>query len=438
MAGLLAARVLSSHFGEVVILERDRPPGDPEPRAGVPQGRHAHVLLERGRQVIESMLPGIQAEMLAAGARLLDAARDVSWLSWFGECVRYESGLPLLACSRPFLEHHVRRRVLALPNLRARAGATVARLEGTAERVTGVHLSDGEIVAADLVVDAGGRDAATPRWLEALGIAPPPDSLVKPFLGYASRWFEAPAQRVWDRDAVIITSRPPRFTRGVAVFPVENGRYIVTLMGMNGDHPPTNEADYLDWARSLEEPELIDWIAAARPLGSIYGFRFEQNRLRHFERCPLPRGLIAVGDAVVSFNPIYGQGMTTASIGAELLDRVLRETRDGDIGRVYHRRLAKLLQPAWEQTTTEDLRFPGTEGARKLAQPIVRGYVDRLFLLTATQPEVRSAVLEVLGMIRPATYLFKPSLFIRALFTRIPAEKVRAQQALALPARAPN
>ena len=430
MAGLLAARVLSSHFGEVVILERDQFPSDVEPRAAAPQGRHAHALHERGRQVLEGLLPGLQAEMLAAGARHYDAARDISWLSWFGECVRYDWGLPLIACSRPFLEHHVRRRVVALPNVRTRTGAMVARLEGTAERVTGVHLQDGEVIAADLVVDAGGRDAATPRWLEALGVEPPTDSLVKPFLGYASRSFDAPAQRVWDRDAVVITSRPPRFTRTLFLFPVEHRRYVITLAGMNGDYPPTNEADFVEWVRSLEEPAVLDWLSAARPTGPIYGFRFEQNRLRHFERCPLPRRLIAVGDAVASFNPIYAQGETVAALGAELLDRVLTETRGDDIGRVYHRRLAKLLQPAWVQTTTEDLRFPGTQGKRTFAQPIVRAYIDRLFFLTATRPDVRTALFEVLGMTRPATHLFKPWLFLRAMLARIPKSKLRAHQAL--------
>ena len=436
MAGLLAARVLSSHFSEVVILERDQLPTDVEPRAAVPQGRHAHVLVERGRRIIEKLLPGIQDEMVADGAEVLDQHRELSWLSWFGELARYESGVPILLCSRPLLEHHVRRRVLALPNVRVRTCAMVARLEGTGRRVVGARLQDGEVVAADLVVDAGGRDAATPRWLEALGVAPPPDTLVKPFLGYASRWYEPPTERVWDRNLVMVASRPPRFTRGMALWRVEHGRYIVTMMGMNADYPSTNEADYLDWARSLEVPGLMDWFAAARPLGPIYGFRFEQNRLRHFERCRMPHGLIAVGDAVASFNPVYGQGMTTAAMGVELLGDVLTEGGVHDIARVYHRRLAKVLAPAWAQTTTEDLRFPGTEGQRAFAQRIVRAYVDRVFLIASTRPKVRSALFRVLNMVDPATVLFKPSLLLRVLFTRIPKGTKRAQQALAIPAAA--
>jgi 2-polyprenyl-6-methoxyphenol hydroxylase-like FAD-dependent oxidoreductase len=433
MAGLLAARVLSDHFAEVTIVERDRFPDGADFRAAVPHGRHAHALLERGRRIVEALLPGIQDEMIAAGARLLDATRDFSWLSWFGESVRYESGLPALAVSRLMLEHHVRRRVLALPRITTRQGAVVAGLAGSAERVTGVRLDGGEIIEADLVVDGGGRESAAQRWLEALGVTPPADSVVKPFIGYATRWYEAPPTKMWDRDLVIMTARPPHYTRTMFLVPIENGRYIVTMAGLNGDYPPTDEAGLTEWTRSLELPGVSEWVAAARPLGPIYGFRFEQNRLRHFERCKLPGGFIAVGDAVASFNPIYGQGMSTAAMSAELLQALLGAGVDaGALSRTFHRRLAKLLAPAWDQTTTEDLRFPGTEGKRKLAHKIMYAYIDRVFLLTATFPEVRTALYGVLGMTEPATHLFKPSVLWRVLRTGIPLDKVRPQHGLAL------
>lgn len=387
LAGLLAARVLSDHFAEVTIVERDSLPDGADFRATVPQGRHAHALLERGRRIIEGLLPGVQDELIAAGARMLDAGRDFSWLSWFGECLRFEAGVPYLACSRLFLEQHVRRRVLALPRIRALQNASVAGLEGSAQKVTGVRLQSGEVLAANLVVDASGRDSAAPRWLEAFGLGPPPESTVKPFIGYATRWVDAPPSRMWDRELVVATARPPKYTRTVFIAPIESGRFILTLAGMNGDYPPTDEAGFAEFARTVGVPGMDEWIAAARPTSPIYGFRFEQSRLRHFERCALPAGFLAVGDAVVSFNPIYGQGMTTAAIGIELLASLLGEERDRDnLPRAYHRRLAKVLAPAWSQTTTEDLRFPGTEGKRSFSHKIMYAYVDRVFLLTATFP----------------------------------------------------
>jgi 2-polyprenyl-6-methoxyphenol hydroxylase-like FAD-dependent oxidoreductase len=432
MAGLLTARVLADHFADVTIVERDSLPDSADHRPAVPQGRHAHALIERGRRILEALLPGIQDEILAAGGRLIDGHRDLSWLSWFGECARFASDVPMLTVSRPFLEQHVRRRVLALPRVRARQTAPVIGLEGSPKSVTGVRLDDGEVIAADLVVDASGRDSAAPRWLEALGVAPPGDSLVKPFLGYATRWYEPPAAKVWDRDAVIATAVPPHYTRSVFMVPIENKRFIVTLAGTNGDYPPTEEAGLFEYARTLGVPGLVDWLQAARPVGPIYGFRFEQNRLRHFERCALPGRFIAVGDAVVSFNPIYGQGMTTAAIGVELLATILGGRVDVDsLPRTYHRRLAKLLAPAWAQTTTEDLRFPGTEGKRSMSHKVMYAYVDRLFVLARTRPDVKLALFKVLGMIEPPGHLFQPKLLWSVLTTGLPRDRVRPQDGLA-------
>jgi 2-polyprenyl-6-methoxyphenol hydroxylase-like FAD-dependent oxidoreductase len=436
LAGLLAARVLSDHFAEVTIVERDSLPDGADFRPAVPQGRHAHAIIERGRRIMEALLPGLKDELVAAGARMIDGHNDVSWLSWFGECLRFPSELPMLNVSRPLLDQHVRRRVLALPRIKARQTAAVTALQGTAQRVTGVRLANGEELAADLVVDASGRDSAAPSWLQALGLAPPVDSTVKSFVGYATRWYEAPQAKVWDRDTVIATGRPPLFTRTVFLVPVENNRVVVTLAGINGDYPPTDEAGAVAFAGSIGVPGLVEWMAAARPLGPLYGFRFDQNRLRHFERCKLPGGFIAVGDAVVSFNPIYGQGMSTASIAVELLQEMLAGGADAEaLSRRYHRQLAKRLAPMWVQTTTEDLRYPGTEGKRGMSQKIMRAYVDRLFLLSATKPDVKLALFNVIAMIEPPTTLFAPKLLWNVLTTSIPSTLPRAQEVLGRDAR---
>ena len=432
MAGLLAARALSDHFATVVIVERDRFPDAADQRSGVPQGRHAHALLERGRRILEAMMPGIVDEMIRDGARINDAARDLSWMSWAGEMIRYESGIPMIAASRVLIEHAVRRRVLALPNVTARQGVTVEGLDGSAQTVSGVRLPGGEKLTADFVVEASGRDSTAPAWLEALQVAPPAETVVKPFLGYASRWFEAPATKIWDRKALIVNGRAPHYRRGLFLWPIENDRYILTLAGLNGDHPPTREAEFAEFVASFALPEMDAWLAAARPIGPIHGFRFEKNRLRHFERCTLPAGFIAVGDAVASFNPVYGQGMTTSAIGVELLSAMLAEgVDDAALPRAYHRRLAKLLLEPWKMTTTEDLRYPGTEGARTMSHKIAYAYVDRLFLMAATEPDVRTAILDVFGMVQPMSYLFKPALAWRVLRTGIPRTMLRPQQALA-------
>jgi 2-polyprenyl-6-methoxyphenol hydroxylase-like FAD-dependent oxidoreductase len=431
IAGLLAARVLADRSREVLIAERDRLPEQPELRAGVPQARHAHILLERGRRIIETLFPGICNEMVAAGARLYDVGRDVSFISWAGDAVRFDAGIPFLAVSRPFLEHHVRRRLLALPNVVARPETRVVGLAGARERVTGVRIHGSDVLSADLVVDGSGRESRLPEWLKALGVAPPLETVVKPFLGYASRIYQPSERTVWDRVALIASSLPPAFTRGVALFPIERGRYLVTLLGLNADYPPTHEDGYLEYARSLAVPGLSEWLAAATPAGEIHGFRFEQNRLRHYERCALPAGVLAIGDSVASFNPIYGQGMTMSAIGAEVLGTVLAEgPRAAALPRRFHRRLATVLKEPWTTTTTEDLRYPGTEGERTLSHRIAYAYIDRLFVLTASDVAARRALIEVFGMTKPGSHLFRLPLALRAMTTAIPRSVKRPQEAL--------
>lgn len=430
MAGLLAARVVADHADEVVIAERDRFPDDPDFRAGVPQARHAHVLLQRGQRIIETLFPGIVDEMVAAGARLHDVGRDFSMITWAGDAVRFESGIPFLAVSRPFLEHHVRRRVRALPNVRVRSEVRTVGLTGDAKRVTGIRTQAGETVASDLVIDASGRECKSGEWLQQLGVAPPVATVVKPFLGYASRLYRAPKQPVWDRLAVLIGAMPPTFTRGGAIVPIEGDRFHVTLMGMNGDHPPTDEPGFLAYARDLPVPGFREWLDAAEPLTDIHGFRFEQNRLHRFEASALPAGYIAVGDAVASFNPIYGQGMSTSAIGAEVLAAVLAEAPPSEkLPRVFQRRLAKALKEPWTATTTEDLRYPGTEGERLFAHRVAYAYIDRLFVLASRDQdrEARRALIEVFGMTKPSSHLFRLPLAWRALRRSIPRDLPRPQ-----------
>jgi 2-polyprenyl-6-methoxyphenol hydroxylase-like FAD-dependent oxidoreductase len=114
MAGLLAARVLSDHFQEVVIVERDRLPKQAEFRKGVPQSRHIHFLLVRGARILEQLFPGFREDLLAAGAQPIDWPHDALWLSAAGWGTRFTSGLPMLSSHRELLEWLVRGRVLGL------------------------------------------------------------------------------------------------------------------------------------------------------------------------------------------------------------------------------------------------------------------------------------------------------------------------------------
>ncbi len=429
MAGMLAARVLADHFELVTLLERDHLPDTPSHRKGLPQARHVHVLLERGRMALEWLLPGLTTDLLAAGALLLDNSGDLASLTPFGWGLRFRSGLQLLACSRDLIDWGIRRRVAALTNVRLRQEVAAAGLVAAADgqAVAGVRLRprhggtarpDGEQeLAADLVAVASGRDARLPNWLAALGYATPPETVVNAFLGYATRLYRPPRSFRADWKGLHIQAAPPDHPRGGVVIPVEGGRWLVTLTGGDGDYPPTDEVGFLDCARTLRIPDLYEAITDAEPLGPIVGYRATENRLRHYDRVKRwPEGLVALGDVVCALNPVYGQGMTTAALGAEVLDRCLRRSRAPQgirpgTGRKFQRELARTIAAPWLLATGTDYRFRRTEGPpRRRSTRMMHRYVDALIRLSTRNAGVRRRLMEVLHLLRPPAALFGPSI----------------------------
>lgn len=285
MAGMLAARVLADHFDSVTLLERDRFPDIPAGRKGLPQGRHAHAVLERGRRIVERLLPGLTDDLVQAGAHLMDFTRDLAWLSPAGWYVHFPSDLRMLSCSRNLIDWGVRLRVAKIPNVRIREGVDIAGLipGPCGERVVGVRLESrtlvddlkisGEFLSADLVVVADGRHSRLPEWLSDLGYQPPDVTVVNSYQGYASRSYRPRAGLASDWQALYIQQAPPGEPRGGILQPVEGGRWIVSLIGGDGDFPPTDEAGFLAFAQSLRSPALYEAISAGDPLTPVVGQR---------------------------------------------------------------------------------------------------------------------------------------------------------------------
>jgi 2-polyprenyl-6-methoxyphenol hydroxylase-like FAD-dependent oxidoreductase len=430
LAGMLAARVLSDHFDDVTLLERDRLTETPAARKGLPQARHVHALLERGRGAMERFLPGLTGELVRAGAEPLDATRDVAWMGPHGWYVRPPGDLVLLASTRDLIDWGVRSRVATLANVRIRQGADVAGLirgPGDRARVAGVRLrsrtADAEIdyigakLAADLVVVADGRNSRLPEWLTALGYEAPGETVINSFQGYASRLYHPPAEFASDWKALYIQQAPPGDPRGGLISPVEGGRWLVSLVGGDGDYPPTDEAGFFAFARSLRSPALCEAIAAAEPLTPIAGQRATENRLRHYDRLGrLPDGVVTLGDAVCAFNPVYGQGMTAAALGAEVLDRWLREgaQRGPGRGRVFQRRLARATAAAWQLSAGADYRFRTTEGPpQRWVARLTGRYIAAVMRVATVRPWVRRRLAEVLHLLRPPAALFGPGVLAR-------------------------
>lgn len=421
VAGLLAARVLSDHFDRVTLIERDKLPNGAEYRSGVPQARHIHGLLASGFQVLESLFPGFEAELDAAGAPRVEWMRDTIQLIATGWTPPYDTRFYSRPCSRLLLESLIRRRVLALPKVELIEGCSAGALMGTQGRVTGVRLEarrrgagDTRTIDADLVVDASGRGSRAPEWLAALGYEAPSETHVNAHLGYATRLYRMTKHPGW-RALFMMTT--PALPRGGVFIEIENGLWMLTLAGTAGDLPPTDEAGLLAFARSIPAPPLHAALEHAEPLSPIYGYQRTANRLRHYEKLRrFPIGFVVLGDAVCAFNPIYGQGMTAAALGAVELERWLKSGSSD--GRQFQKRLARRNADAWMMATYEDFRYP-TEGAKPpFIARILNRYVDWLFEASPDVPEIPDRFLRVMHLVRRPVSLFDPRLILRRLLWR--------------------
>ncbi|MCI4065282.1 FAD-dependent oxidoreductase [Micromonospora sp. R77] len=420
MGGLLAARALSDAYAEVVLLDRDVLPDGPASRRGVPQGRQLHVLLDRGRQVLGELFPGLGAELTARGVCPVDLHGEVHWYNDGHRMRRAPSDLIAYGMSRPLLEQVVRERVRALPGVRVLAGHEVTGLLLTTDRrrVTGVRVVTADrtelALPADLVVDAGGRGSRSPVWLADAGFRPAPEERVEVDVTYVTRTYRREPGQLEGMLGALANAVPGRPRAGI-VAPQEDGRFAVVLSGVLGEQPPTDDEGMAAFAATLPAPQIGALLRTARPVDPPARMRFPASVRRRYERLRrLPEGHLVFGDGLCSFNPIYGQGMTVAALEALLLRRLLAEGGDG-LARRFYRGAARLIDAPWQISVGTDLRFPEVTGRRTLRVRLVNAYLARLHAAATTDARLGAAFLRVLNLVDPPTRLLTPALLVRVL-----------------------
>ncbi len=424
IAGLVAARVLHEHFAHVTIIERDALHDEPQARKGQPQAQHVHGLLARGLEVANGYFPDLLDGLQAGGAVVNDMGARMRWHIAGGYRIRYHSGLTGVLTTRPFLEWQIRRRVVALPNVVVLHQCSVVEPLTTPDRtcIRGVrvaHSADqhSEEIEADLVVDAAGRGSHTPQWLAALGYERPTEQIIKIGVGYASRMYRRRTDDAPDANAVIVSASPPHGKRSGLAFAVEGERWQVALGGIAGDYPPTDEESFLAWARSLPAPDVYDLISRLEPLGPIVTHKFPSSLRRHYEKLArFPQGYVVLGDAVCSFNPTYGQGMTSAVLQAAALDDALQQHGVGpELAKRFFTQAAKIVDIPWQQAAGADFSYPETEGPKARGTDLINAYVTRVQRATHHDPVVYGAFLRVMNLMAPPSTLFAPRVVARVL-----------------------
>jgi 2-polyprenyl-6-methoxyphenol hydroxylase-like FAD-dependent oxidoreductase len=445
IGGLLAARVLSESFERVTIVERDVLHPDMGDRRGVPQGRHVHGLQARGAEIVEELFPGLTAEAESAGAAVVE---DLSRCHFApnGHLLSQASWpmARLVFVTRPFLEDAVRRRVAADPRVDVADGTVVTGLlrdapsDGSAVSVLGVRVApateptEPRAVEADLVVDASGRAGRASSWLPELGYRRPEEERVTVRVRYASQSLRLPPA-AYPHD-MVIEGRSAERQLGMALFACEREQWTFTLIGTDASPPPDAHAGMVAAIGDLAPAWVTSALTAAEPIGPVSVHHFPASVRRRYDRLTeFPRGLLVFGDAICSFNPIYGQGMSVAAEQALSLRDQLGQGSDHDLARRFFRASARPIGTAWQLAVGSDLALPEVEGDRPLSMRLSSRYVGLLLAAAERDPEVARCFMRVAGLVDEPTALVSPRLVGRVLraFTRPPARAATAARAMA-------
>jgi 2-polyprenyl-6-methoxyphenol hydroxylase-like FAD-dependent oxidoreductase len=423
IAGLLAARVLADRARRVVVLESDDISTATGSRTGVPQDQQVHTLLPAGQQWVERWLPGITKEAQARGASFAGPDKQVTALNgvpqaWDGEDHH------LLAIGRPLLESLIRDRVTSLPNVSVLHGrATGLRYRDDA--VTGVHHvpagGDPDVLDADFVVDAMGRSSRLSTWLKESGYDHPRLERLEAPINYATALFERPAEFADLETACALGIFTPDFPSGevsvAAANAIEDRQWLVMLMGY-GDSRPGRTLDEFR-AACAELPPVFAAATAGAVTGDVVTYHQAESRRRHFtEVNRFPARLVSVGDAVASFNPIRGQGMSSAALHASCLASYLGGSPElGTAAREFFRLQQVVVDAAWMVSAGGDAArldaLNGTEVPEEVRRQ--RWAMEQITVATLSDGDVTRAFHDVSYMLRHPATLADPALLAKAV-----------------------
>jgi 2-polyprenyl-6-methoxyphenol hydroxylase-like FAD-dependent oxidoreductase len=423
LGGLSAARVLADYFDEVIILDRDELPDEAAPRPGVPQGKHAHVLLGGGLKALENLFPGFGNELVRAGAEPMEPGFDMLY-EVPGQDVwpRIKLTWPTYAMSRPLIERTLRRQVERIGNLKVRPGCRVLNIMSEAQvlAATGIRYEtpDGnrKTLESDLIVDASGNGSLTLEFLKTTDRRSPAVTSIGVNTRYASALFEH-VDITNDYKGVFTFPDAPDQSRGGLIVPAENNRYQVVLIGRGNDIPPINGDEFMSYARTLPTLSVYNAIKNAKRLTGITPFSFAESRWRHYARVPdFPSGLLPIGDAICRFNPVYGQGMTVALQEANLLFDLLRTLDGNSLATLAPTFLAKaetLIADPWAMSAIPDFIYQETTGERPADLEDRLNFQRALGRLAVRDAEIYELLIEIRHVLKPLSLLDDPSIVRR-------------------------
>ena len=421
VTGLLAAHVLSNYFQEIIIVEKDDYENNSQVRVGTPQANHIHLLLVKGREILEEFFPELERDLMAGGANKIDFLNDGRYLLPSGWAQKFHSGITTFTCTRTLLENTIRKQIQKNSKIKIEKNTNITSLTLEQPNKISLKTSNGEKIHGDLIVDCTGRNTKSPSWLEAIGYPKTKETRVDSFVGYATRRYVIPKNdRQWKM--LVILNKPTTNPRTGVIYPIENGKWLVGLYGIGKNYPPVDEKGFLEFTKNLESSEFYDVLKDAVPDSDIHGYKVQGSRRFHYEDMEQwPDNFIVLGDAVSIFNPFYGQGMTSSALGAKILENMLKNGKmEEGFARKFQRRLAKKISLPWLLGTSEDMRWPTTVGKRPdMITRMVQNHAQRVLLLGPKSSLATKSFLQMMHMIKSPAIIFHPVILLQLLINSI-------------------
>ena len=426
IAGLLAARVLSDRARRVVIIEPDDLPVDPGPRTGVPQDRQVHTLLPAGHQWLERWVPGITKDAQERGASLVGPDQALTAVNGVPLAADGEDH-HLLAIGRPLLETLIRQHITSIPNvsvLKARASG----LQYRDDEVSAVHYvpttradGDEQVVQADFVVDAMGRSSRLSKWLGDAGYDRPRLERLEAPINYASARFDRQETTAELKVSGVLELFTPDYPSGgvsvAAANAIEGQQWLVMLMGYGDNRPGRTMEEFRSACARL--PSIFEEVTAGAVRSDVVTYHQAESRRRHFSALSrFPARLVSVGDAVASFNPVYGQGMSSAALHASCLAAYLGS--DADLDQAAHTFFdlqQVVVDAAWAISAGGDTARLDAENGAQVPEDIrhQRWAMNQIAAATVLDADVARAFNHVTFMLRHPATLADPDLLARAV-----------------------
>ena len=412
IAGLLAAAVLCKHFKKVTLLDGDELKHGIDARKATPQANHVHGLLNSGWEAVKELFPGVEPELMALGAHNVHFGNEFRW-HHFGK-VKAQFDEPMYGpfMSRSCLELTLYNRIKTFKNLEVLQQCKVRKVIGSKSKIDGVLTENGDEILADLVLDASGRGSNTAASLVDLGMQPVEKKVLAAGLRYTSARFTPHKDFNPSWKALFVSPKPP-ISQAAAIFPISKGEWIVTVSGRQKDVMPTTHEEFLKYTEQLQTSEVREALEGATAQSELRHFRYKESRRFYYENAQMPKNLVVMGDALCSFNPIFGQGMTVCAMEALALDKLLSA---GDFNsNDFYKEAVSVVNVAWKMITVEDMRHTHLHDKIPFKVKMMQWFSAKVYDKASICPELNKKFYEVIHFTRPASDLRKLSVLWKVL-----------------------